>query len=58
MTIDEVIVQLVGPMGRITDMPSIADRIPCHRGAKCSWPACDQSCDGRPGRAAPARSTS
>lgn len=23
--------------------------IPCHRGAKCSWPACELGCDGRPG---------
>ena len=23
--------------------------IPCYRGDKCSWPACAQDCDGRPG---------
>lgn len=26
--------------------------VPCHRGPKCSWPACEQTCDGRPGREA------
>lgn len=25
--------------------------VPCHRGgSECKWPACDPSCDGRPGR--------
>lgn len=28
----------------------VASVIPCHRSAKCSWPACSADCDGRPGR--------
>lgn len=23
--------------------------VPCRRSDKCSWPACDADCDGRPG---------
>ena len=31
-----------------------ASIIPCYRGGhNCSWPACSQDCDGRPGRASP-----
>ncbi len=24
--------------------------IPCDKGAECSWPACADDCEGRPGR--------
>jgi hypothetical protein len=27
--------------------------IPCHNGGRCNWPACPQSCDGRPGSSSP-----
>jgi hypothetical protein len=34
----------------------INSTVPCDlRGGECSWPACDPSCPGRPGNAAPER---
>lgn len=27
--------------------------IPCYKSPNCSWPACAQDCDGRPGHATP-----
>jgi hypothetical protein len=38
---------------QIRRLGQINSVIPCYRGDKCSWPACAQDCDGRPG--APAK---